>query len=206
MPDMDDKQPHRKKVKHFLVAGHFHELTFSCYKRKPLLTNDPWRQKLTRRIDVACRQEEFQLNAFVFMPEHVHLLVYPGDGHASVSRLLAKIKQPFSKEIKQILIEHHSKLLESLTIRERPGERCFRFWQEGPGFDRNLFTPDAIEASIQYIHMNPVKRGLCQRATNWKWSSALFYLEGEVDADLPELKLPSAEAFVRGGVQVAHPK
>ncbi|MDA0590521.1 MAG: hypothetical protein O2820_21470 [Planctomycetota bacterium] len=53
---------------------------------------------------------------------------------------------------------------------------CFRFWQEGPGFDRNLFGPEAITASMDYIHLNPVKRGLCEKATDWKWSSARFYL------------------------------
>ena len=77
------------------------------------------------------------------MPEHVHLLVYP-TGEANVSRLLGQLKQPFSKEIKQVLVEHRSPLLGKLTVRERPGKTCYRFWQEGPGFDRNLFTPDAI--------------------------------------------------------------
>ena len=43
-----------------------------------------------------------------------------------------------------------SPLLNRLTIRERPGQTCFRFWQEGPGFDRNLFTLKAIEAAIDY--------------------------------------------------------
>ena len=201
---MGTKQPHRKTVKHFLVAGHFHELTFSCYRRKPLLTNDVWRERLARSIDRACEQEDFQLNAFVFMPEHVHLLVLPGTEKASISRLLARIKQPFSKEIKRILTEHESQLLDTLTVRERPGKHCFRFWQEGPGFDRNLFKPAAVEASMQYIHLNPVKRKLCQRAIDWRWSSARFYLEGTLDQALPTLSIPPAELFATGGVQVAH--
>ncbi len=64
-----------------------------------------------------------------------------------------------------------------LTVRERPGKECFRFWQEGPGFDRNLFSPDAIASSLEYIHNNPVSRGLCRRAVDWKWSSARYYLD-----------------------------
>ena len=81
-------------------------------------------------------------------------------------------------------------VLSSLTVRERPGKSCFRFWQEGPGFDRNLFTAIAVEASIVYIHVNPVKRGLCQRAVDWKWSSARFYLDQRVDSSLPRLSRP----------------
>jgi hypothetical protein len=28
---------------------------------------------------------------------------------------------------------------------------------------------------IEYIHMNPVRDGLCVRASDWRWSSAAFY-------------------------------
>lgn len=31
---------HRKTIKQFHEPGHLHELTFSCYRRLPLLTND----------------------------------------------------------------------------------------------------------------------------------------------------------------------
>ena len=64
---------------------------------------------------------------------------------------------------------------------------CFRFWQEGPGFDRNIFSPEALEASIDYIHNNPVKRGLCQKAADWKWSSARYYLLDPARQQFPEL-------------------
>jgi putative transposase len=173
--EMSVKQPHRKRVKHFHEPGDLHELTFSCYRRLPLLTNDDWRCRLSRCLDQAIQEAAMQLVAFVYMPEHVHLLVYP-TGEANVSRLLGRLKQPFSKEIKQVLVEHRSPLLGKLTVRERPGKTCFRFWQEGPGFDRNLFTPDAIAASIAYIHHNPVARGLCQKAIDWNWSSARYFL------------------------------
>jgi putative transposase len=111
------------------------------------------------------------------MPEHVHLLVYPGGPGAALGRYLARVKQPFSKAIRDILSERQSELLGKLIVRERPGKTCFRFWQEGPGFDRNLFEPGAIQASIDYIHENPVRRGLCRRAVDWRWSSARFYTE-----------------------------
>jgi len=43
---------HRKQVRHFHEPGDHHGLTFSCYRRMPLLTNDEWRtlgeSRLTR--------------------------------------------------------------------------------------------------------------------------------------------------------------
>ncbi len=88
MPD-----PHRKRVKHYEGFGHLHELTFSCYKRKPMLTNDVWRGILARSLGAALGDEGFGLVAFVFMPEHVHLLVMPKARTSKVSRLLARTKQ-----------------------------------------------------------------------------------------------------------------
>jgi putative transposase len=167
---------HRKTIKHYHEPGHLHELTFSCYQRKPLLTNDDWRTKLARSLDDANSAEKFQLIAFVFMPEHVHLLVFPTTPQPNFGTYLARIKQPFSKQIKAILVERRSQLVSQLTVQERPGKTCFRFWQEGPGFDRNLFTPEAIPGFIGYVHHNPVKRGLCKREVDWKWSSARYYL------------------------------
>lgn len=152
-----------------------------------LLTNDDWRRRLSRCVEAACTEMSFELVAFVYMPEHVHLLVYPVLPDPDVGRYLARLKQPYSKEIKGRLIESGAPLLKRLTVRERPGKFCFRFWQEGPGFDRNIFSPDALEASIDYMHNNPVKRGLCQKATDWKWSSARYYMLHPLKQQFPEL-------------------
>src|SRR5262245_17767713 len=135
---------HRKRVKHYHEPGQLHELTFSCYQRRPLLTNDDWRRRLSLCIDDACKEERFELAAFVYMPEHVHLLVVPLEAEPDLDRFLARIKQPFSVEIKGILERRPTPLFRHLTVEERPGKECFRFWQEGPGFDRNLFSREAI--------------------------------------------------------------
>lgn len=166
----------RKLVKHYRDPGDLHELAFSCYHRLPLLTNNEWREQLARCIDTAGEQTGIELAAFVFMPEHVHLLVVPTTSEPAINRYLALIKQTFSKWVKAQLFEIHSPLMDRLTVQERPGKRSFRFWQEGPGYDRNLNTPKSIEAAIDYIHQNPVRRSLVKRAIDWKWSSAAWYL------------------------------
>ena len=167
---------HRKQLRHFHEPGHLHEFRFSCYRRKPLLTNDDWREKLSRCVDAAGQHTEFDLVAFVFMPEHVHLLTFPRSSQPEFGKYLALIKQPFSKEIHQLLIRRQSGLLPQLTVRERPEKFCFRFWQEGAGYDRNIYSPPAIMAAIDDIHLSPVRRGLCWRAIDWKWSSACYDL------------------------------
>jgi len=184
--------PHRKTVKHCHEPGDYHELTFSCYRRLPLLDRDDFRERLSPHIDRACGELAFHVVAFVYMPEHVHLLVAPQLPQPRIDQLLARLKQPYSVEIKRLLVAAPSPLVRRLTVRERPGKRCFRFWQEGPGFDRNIVTIEDLEAAIDYIHMNPVRRGLCEKATDWLWSSARYYL-----LDPPRQQFPGLP-FVHG--------
>ena len=156
--------PHQKRVRHYDEPGHVHELTFSCYRRLPLLTNDAWREEFCTALDRAVIRHKYHLLAFVLMPEHVHLIVHAQAEASAISSLLRAIKRPFSYRIKQRLMESNSRLLVRLTIRQRPGVMTFRFWQEGPGYDRNLTEPRTILTAIDYVHENPVRRGLVVRA------------------------------------------
>jgi putative transposase len=181
-------ETHRKRIRHFHEPGDFHELTFSCYRRLPLLTNDLWRQLLCHTVDRAVSSHDFALVAFVIMPEHMHLLVYPSEPAAKtlaaqsrrqwhptprrqsntpivndLSRLLADIKRPFSGRIKKLLLKNHDPLLARLTVMERPGKRVFRFWQEGPGYDRNLSSEASILPAIDYIQSGASRLGCSGR-------------------------------------------
>lgn len=52
------------------------------------------------------------------------------------------------------------------------GTSYYRFWQRGGGFDRNIHDDSALAAEIEYMHMNPVRRKLYEKPSEWKWSSA----------------------------------
>ena len=184
---MQPRSGHRKLVKHYEDPSHVRELTSSCYQRLPLLTSDTWREMLSRSIDAASERHHWRLTAFVFMPEHVHLLWYPLPEASGIEHLLKAIKRPYSYRIKQILTENRSPLLEQLTIRQRPGVTTFRYWQEGPGYDRNLDNQDSVLGAIHYLHENPIRRGLCPNILDWKWSSARWYTDLTEDASLPKL-------------------
>lgn len=186
---MSIQPPHRKTVQHFNIEGHVHLLTFSCYRRMPLLTNDTWRTLFSRAIDRANELHRFRLIAFVYMPEHAHLLVYPESPAGEIERLLYAIKKPFSGRIKRLLAESASPLLRQLTVQERPGKLAFRFWQEGPGHDRNLLSVENCVKAAEYIHNNPVRRKLCASPDGWRWSSWKFYHQptGLLDDALPRV-------------------
>jgi putative transposase len=185
----------RKLIRHFHNAGDCHELTFSCYARRPLLADQDRCRLLADCLGSAVDVCSFRLVGFIFMPEHVHRLVYsPGD-EAAIRRLLKAIKRPFSYRVKTHLGQTRSTLLEQLTVRDQGGTESFRFWQQGPGYDRNLTSPSTVLAALDYIHLNPVRRKLCNSAIDWKWSSARHYAsyQNGRDPDLPRIHQLPAE-------------
>ena len=186
---MSTEAPHRKRLRHYDEPGQAHELTFSCYRGLQLLNSATCCTLLSQAIQRGITKQGFELIAFVYMPEHVHLIVYPVVPSATVARLLFAIKRPVSTRIKQHLLENDAQLVQKLTIRERPGKRTFRFWQEGAGYDRNIVSIKTLRAAIDYVHNNPVRRGLCDSPGDWKWSSWRYYFAPErwPDRDLPDV-------------------
>jgi putative transposase len=187
--------PHRKRVRHFDLPGDAHFLTFSCYKRLPLLGKDRTRKWFIESLASARDKHQFQLWAWVIMPEHVHLLIHP-TSESSIASILADIKRPVGRYAISYLQMQTSPFLERLTVRNQ--SRTYRrFWQAGPGQDRNVYDPVVAHQVVEYIHFNPTKRGLVARPVGWYWSSARDW-DGETDVAIqvdrtlpPVLEIPS---------------
>ena len=158
----------RKRILHFDGLGHARELTFSCSQRRPYF-NKPYVYEWFFKALLKARQElPIHVWAYVVMPEHVHLLVWPVEREFKISRLLETVKTSVAKRA-----GNHLRRTNPALLAKTNGE--FHFWQAGPGYDRNLDNDDTIWTAIDYIHMNPVRRGLCLRVEDWLWSSAGFY-------------------------------
>jgi putative transposase len=88
------------------------------------------RDWLCEALGEACAKFGFQLWAYVIMPEHVHLLVYPGEAVERMSDFLRAVKEPVARRAIAYLEENAPEWLAQVTVRE--GRRLRRrFWQPG---------------------------------------------------------------------------
>jgi putative transposase len=175
----------RKTIRHFNDPGHAHFLTFSCYRKLPLLSRDRTRQWLMEAIGAARVKHGFALLGYVIMPEHAHLVVRFLLPLYDIATLLKSIKQPVARKAKRFLEEQHPDWLTKLTVMRGP-RAVFRFWQSGPGYDRNIRDQIDLSVKIAYMHNNPVRRGLVTAPEGWEWSSAGWYIgkrDGPVKID-----------------------
>ena len=97
--------------------------------------------------------ERYDLQAWVVMPNHVHVVVWPRPGQ-TLSGILHSWKSYTSKEANKLL--------------RRDGKT---FWQT-ESFDHWMRDDDEQVRLVAYVENNTVKAGLCRRPEDWNWSSA----------------------------------
>src|SRR5262245_41595703 len=110
--------------------GHAHELTFSCQAGYKFLQTERTCEWLAQSIDAARKELDFALWAYVFMPEHVHLVVYPRQPVYDIRAILKSIKEPVGRRAVAYLKRHAPQWLPRISVRH--GKRNVRrFWQAG---------------------------------------------------------------------------
>jgi len=167
---MHTEEIHRKMCRRYNFPGNAHELTFSCYRNRPFLSSDRTCQYLADSIIRAKQKHDFNLWAYVFMPDHAHLLICPRKQEYSISQILLSIKQSVSRKAIIYLKKHNPKGLKSIATGQKHSP--YRFWQDGGGYDRNITSPHTIINVVRYIHNNPVRRELVASTEQWYYSSA----------------------------------
>jgi putative transposase len=109
------------------------------------------------------------------MPEHAHLLLWPTTSKYDISEILNSIKQSVAKRALVYVRRTSPAFLKRMEDCQPGGKIHYRFWQRGGGYDRNVVEPKVAYHEIDYIHNNPVRRGLCVQPEDWIWSSAADY-------------------------------
>jgi putative transposase len=136
------------------VDGDLHFVTCSCYHRLAYLESPTARDLFEDALQKAHSRYRFDVIGYVVMPEHVHLLVSE-PGRELLSVALQGLK------------------LSVVRRTTRP-----RFWQ-ARYYDFNVQTEEKRLEKLNYIHWNPMKRGLVDRPEDWRWSSYRYYQTGE---------------------------
>ena len=172
-------------LKRYYGQGDLHFVTFSCYHRLPLLGTKSARNVVVHELEKVRNEMGFRLIGYVVMPEQVHLLMSePLKG--TPSTVLQKLKLRVSLRMRKASGVDNAE--QSQLPLEEEGVLPKAFWQ--PRFyDFNVRTIGKRKEKLNYMHANPVVRGLVEHPKDWPWSSWSFYMKEEaglVSIDLGE--------------------
>ena len=66
---------------------------------------------------------------------------------------------------------------ELIKFKVNAEDRKFQFWERNL-LSVDLWTREVLIQKLNYLHQNPVRAGVSSAATDYKYSSALFYETG----------------------------
>ena len=89
-----------KNLKRYYGRGDLHFLTFSCYRRLPLLKTVRARNLFVKALGQVRERHMFKLAGYVVMPEHVHLLISEPP-KVTLSVVLKALKQRVSRDLRK---------------------------------------------------------------------------------------------------------
>ena len=114
----------------------------------------------------------FALVGYVVMPEHIHVLLSEPPKRTP-STVLQVLKQRVSRELRRK--QRRQAAEAQLALRFAPSvEPLPQFWQRRY-HNFNVWSEKKKNEKLNYMHNNPLKRGLVVHPKDWPWSSYSFY-------------------------------
>jgi putative transposase len=123
-------------------------VTSKTWESRALFQAESWARLFFRNL--LARRNAYSLHEFVLMSDHFHLLITP---HTALERAIQLIKGGFSYRAKKEL------------------ESSAEIWQRGFS-DHRIRDAEDCDKHVQYIRLNPVKKHLCEKPADYKYSSA----------------------------------
>jgi putative transposase len=124
-------------------------VTSRTWEGRALFHAEPWARLFFKTL-LTYQHKAYLLHEFVVMPDHFHILITP---QTSLEKAVQFVKGGFSYRVKQ-------ELGSNLEI-----------WQRGFS-DHRIRDAEDYEKHVHYIHLNPVKKHLCERPAAYPYSSA----------------------------------
>ena len=80
------------RLKHFYGQNHLHYLTANTYRKARIFDSDRYKRKFVQTLDDLRTELGFRIIGYVLMPEHSHLLIWPGP-LANPSQIMQKLSE-----------------------------------------------------------------------------------------------------------------
>lgn len=147
-------------------------MTLVSKDRLPIFQKDAIKNLVCKAIDEARKSGGFLLFAYVIMLDHMHLLSNCPNDSADVLRYIKGITG--RRLIDYLKEKNFHTSLAKLRHEEWKRKHSYSVWQKEKNV-LSIFSEAMFMQKLNYIHNNPVRAGLVERATDYRWSSARIW-------------------------------
>ena len=176
---LEEYNPGMPRLQRYYGLNHLHYLTISTYRRARLYDSERFRDHWVVTLGELRGELGFKIVGYVLMPEHFHALIWPAR-EADPSQIRQKLEDRTALFVLKNLKENLTyprcrRMLARVTLPPTVHHHAhFRVWQRR-GYDMNIWTPKKRDEKLNYMHNNPVKRGLVEQPGEWPWPSWRYY-------------------------------
>ncbi|MDP3301748.1 MAG: transposase [Sulfuricurvum sp.] len=166
---------HEPTFPHFVTCTVLHWI--------PIFTRIETTEIIFNSLKYLQEHHNFKLYAYVILENHLHMVAQSDD----LSKSMESFKKYTARQIIDLLKSRNvTTILDQLAFYKKAHkeDREYQLWQEG--IAPKLIQSDTMMIErINYIHLNPVKRGYVDEAKHWRYSSARDYEEnvGLIDVE-----------------------
>jgi len=153
-------------------------ITLNTKNRLPIFRKDEMKNLLCQAIDEARRSAGLLLFAYVIMIDHLHILT---DQPKPISEVLRVLKGITARRLIDFLKQgNYQSSLEKLRHEVQNRNYKYSLWQT----EKNvlpIFSEGMFMQKVNYIHNNPVRAGLVEKSTDYRYSSARIWQRCSLD-------------------------
>ncbi|WP_150051974.1 REP-associated tyrosine transposase [Methylomonas rhizoryzae] len=156
-----------------LQSEYPHFLTCTVLNWIPLSTRPATVQIVLDALSYRRQQNGWRIYGYVILENHMHLLIQTDD----LANQLAHFK---SYTARQLIDYFHGIKAERLLVqltwfrKAHKTDRAYQLWEEG-SHPQSIDNPEVLRQKLDYIHLNPAKRGYVDLPEHWRYSSARDY-------------------------------
>lgn len=156
-----------------------HFITATVVDWIDVFTRQTYRDIVIESLDYCIKNKGMILYGYVIMSNHIHLVLQSSEGN--LSDLIRDFKKFIAaKVLEKIQIEPESRrdwMLErfKLATESHSRNKNYQFWQYG-NHPEEIYTNKFMWSKLDYIHLNPVRAGIVEKASHYVYSSASNYV------------------------------
>ena len=146
--------------------------------RLPVFRTDAIRVVTCKALEEARNSGQFLIFAYVIMPDHLHLLTNCPNTSADILRY---VKGLTGRRVIDYLKEQgYDSSLAKLRHEQWKRNHSHSLWQQEKNV-LSIFSEAMFMQKVNYIHLNPVRADLVDRAVDYRWSSTRIWQRRAVE-------------------------
>ena len=149
--------------------GGLYFVTFTVHQWVDVFTRKLYVDLLLDSIKYCQCEKGLKVYAWIIMSNHCHLIISAAE--ENLSDIIRDLKKFTSKSIYKAIQENTRESRREWLIKVLSYNGKVWFWEEGY-HGEEILSESFSDSKVDYLHLNPVRSGIIEKAEDYLWSSA----------------------------------